>query len=466
MNSSISKIKTDITIIGAGIYGSILSTKLSQKGYKIVLLEKQSSDYINNSRGNSGVLHSGVYYKNNSFKKAMCIEGNEFMKKYLIDNKIEFNMCGKLIAPNSKKEEEKIVSLHTNFKHGSKLISKAEVIKLGFDYNKNLDCLFVQNCGYTDPNKVFLSLRRTIDNINKGNSNKKIIEYLGNNDIEYMKSCGDEENRIRLLYNTEVKSIINTVNNYNSDVCFDNNKIVRNNRLDKVIVECIDIYNKENRFNIESEYVINCSGNNSICFAHNSKLALNYKPIDLNAIYRISRRKQNINSDFQIKKAIIPKLLVYPSPLNFSLGVHLTPGTSPDIYSSNYTKVGPSVDLTKKIIIDIISLLLKSNIKATEIIGLLKQLGHDYLNSSSKLGYLKLTQLFNNIKTDFPVSRDSEVRTLTRSPLFDLTKGKFESEFLINIETNNKVIHLLNIQSPGWTSSFAICDEVIRKLKL
>ena len=67
-----------IIIIGSGVIGLSIAKSLSKKNYKSVLvIEKEDSYGKGISSRNSEVIHSGVYYKKNTLKSKLCIEGNK-----------------------------------------------------------------------------------------------------------------------------------------------------------------------------------------------------------------------------------------------------------------------------------------------------------------------------------------------------------------------------------------------------
>ena len=104
----------EITIIGSGIIGLSIAKSLSEKSHKSVLIIEKDNSYGKGiSSRNSEVIHSGVYYKKNTLKSKLCIEGNKklyaFCKKYSVWNK----KCGKLIV-GQKHQSEIIRKLYKN----------------------------------------------------------------------------------------------------------------------------------------------------------------------------------------------------------------------------------------------------------------------------------------------------------------------------------------------------------------
>ena len=105
----------DTLIIGTGIYGINIARLLTSKfpEMKIALIESNKSLYNNNSIFNSGVLHSGVYYKPGSLKAKYCVLGQKELIKYCDENQIPIKKCGKVIV-GRENEYSVIQNLYKN----------------------------------------------------------------------------------------------------------------------------------------------------------------------------------------------------------------------------------------------------------------------------------------------------------------------------------------------------------------
>ena len=90
--------KFDYIVIGAGIVGLSTALKLQEANKKVLILEKEKSPGLHQSGRNSGVLHSGIYYKPNSFKSNLCIRGRELMLEFLRTNEIPYRLEGKIVV--------------------------------------------------------------------------------------------------------------------------------------------------------------------------------------------------------------------------------------------------------------------------------------------------------------------------------------------------------------------------------
>jgi len=107
--------QTDVTVIGAGAVGLALAARISTK-YSVVVLEKEESFGRHTSSRNSETVHSGIYYPQGSLKAQLCLRGNELLYKFMKDNDIAHNNCGKYIIASS---EDEIPEIERLFKNGT-----------------------------------------------------------------------------------------------------------------------------------------------------------------------------------------------------------------------------------------------------------------------------------------------------------------------------------------------------------
>ena len=122
----------EIVIIGAGIVGLALGRKFINEGYKnIKLLEKESSVATHQSSRNSGVMHSGLYYKPNSLKAELSRKGIYLMKEFCTKNCIKWEDCGKIVVAKDENEINRLEDLLTrgqrNNLKGLKLLNGKEI---------------------------------------------------------------------------------------------------------------------------------------------------------------------------------------------------------------------------------------------------------------------------------------------------------------------------------------------------
>lgn len=98
--------QSDVAIIGAGIIGLAVGLQLTRKhpNLKVVVLEKERDIACHQTGHNSGVLHSGIYYRPGSLKARLCVEGRAAMVEFCKEHDIPFELCGKIIVATNESE--------------------------------------------------------------------------------------------------------------------------------------------------------------------------------------------------------------------------------------------------------------------------------------------------------------------------------------------------------------------------
>lgn len=106
----------DIAIVGGGIVGAATLYKLQTRfpSLKIILFEKEKHLADHQTGNNSGVIHSGLYYKPGSLKAKNCVEGRHELVKFAIENKIAHDICGKIVVATQKKELVHMEKIYNN----------------------------------------------------------------------------------------------------------------------------------------------------------------------------------------------------------------------------------------------------------------------------------------------------------------------------------------------------------------
>lgn len=107
----------DVTLIGGGIVGLATAWNLLQAhpGLKITVLEKEATLAKHQTGHNSGVLHSGIYYKPGSLKAINCRAGKKAMEAFCEEHGVPYKLCGKVIVAVTPDEKPK---LQTIFERG------------------------------------------------------------------------------------------------------------------------------------------------------------------------------------------------------------------------------------------------------------------------------------------------------------------------------------------------------------
>ena len=106
--------KTDVAIIGGGIIGLATAYNFLRTfpQRSVVVLEKEKQLACHQTGHNSGVLHSGIYYKPGSLKATNCREGKTALAKFCEREEIPFELCGKVIVAVSSDEVLRLAAIH------------------------------------------------------------------------------------------------------------------------------------------------------------------------------------------------------------------------------------------------------------------------------------------------------------------------------------------------------------------
>ncbi|HSU84989.1 MAG TPA: L-2-hydroxyglutarate oxidase [Thermoanaerobaculia bacterium] len=94
----------DVVVIGGGLIGLATAMALSAGGRRVAVLEAEERLAVHQSGHNSGVFHSGIYYKPGSLKATLCAEGARALYRFCAEEGIAHERCGKLIVATSPEE--------------------------------------------------------------------------------------------------------------------------------------------------------------------------------------------------------------------------------------------------------------------------------------------------------------------------------------------------------------------------
>ncbi len=259
--------KSDVIIIGGGIVGLATAYTLLQNNplLHLTLLEKETHEAVHQTGNNSGVIHSGIYYKPGSLKALNCMEGYHMLINFCKQEGIPFDLCGKIIVATKPAEIPALETLYQrgiqNGLSGMKYLN-ADEIKIYEPNCIGIKGIFVPQTGIVDYKLVSLKLK------------EKILAFV-NAKIEFNA-------KVVKISQDETSAIIQTANN---------NQYVGN-----LIVNCAGLY---------CDKIAELAGEK-----------LNLKIIPFRGEY------------FSLKheKAGLVKNLIYPVPdANFPfLGVHFT----------------------------------------------------------------------------------------------------------------------------------------------
>ena len=91
--------KTDVAIVGGGIVGLATALSLAEAGCRhVTVLETEDGVARHQTGNNSGVIHSGLYYKPGSEKARTCAEGRELLYRFCAEHGVAHERCGKVVV--------------------------------------------------------------------------------------------------------------------------------------------------------------------------------------------------------------------------------------------------------------------------------------------------------------------------------------------------------------------------------
>lgn len=162
--------KYDVTIIGGGIVGlaTAYNILLKKPNTRLLLLEKETALAQHQTGNNSGVIHSGIYYKPGSLKAKNCIEGYHMLLEFAQKHEIPYDLCGKIIVATLPEELPGLETLYQrgleNGLTGLKWIEKDQIK----DYEPHcagIRALFVPQTGIIDYKLVAAKYAEVVQNL-------------------------------------------------------------------------------------------------------------------------------------------------------------------------------------------------------------------------------------------------------------------------------------------------------------
>lgn len=144
-----------VIVVGGGIVGLATALQLIKQkpSLKILVLEKENELAKHQTGNNSGVIHSGIYYKPGSLKATNCINGYHQLIAFCRENDIPFELCGKVIVATSEKEKPLLQNVFVrgqqNGLQNLRKISAGEIKEIEPHVN-GLEGIFVPQTGIVD----------------------------------------------------------------------------------------------------------------------------------------------------------------------------------------------------------------------------------------------------------------------------------------------------------------------------
>lgn len=145
----------DVIIVGGGIVGLAVALEITHRfpRLRLLLLEKEDGVGRHQSGHNSGVIHSGIYYKPGSLKAKLCVEGARAMVEFCRAHGIPHQVCGKVIVATHEEEFPRLEELRrrgeANGLTGLRSVGPEQLREIE-PYANGLRALFVPSTGITD----------------------------------------------------------------------------------------------------------------------------------------------------------------------------------------------------------------------------------------------------------------------------------------------------------------------------
>lgn len=144
----------EIGIIGGGVVGMATAYALApEHGGRMVVLEAEGRLAAHQTGNNSGVIHSGLYYKPGSLKAKNCVEGREALYRFCAEHGVAHDRCGKIVVATETSEVEMLAELErrgeANGLHGLRQL-KADELKEFEPHVAGIAGLHVPETGIVD----------------------------------------------------------------------------------------------------------------------------------------------------------------------------------------------------------------------------------------------------------------------------------------------------------------------------
>lgn len=185
----------EVVIIGGGIVGLSVGLALTERfpDKKVVILEKETSVSKHQTGNNSGVIHSGIYYKPGSFKARFAKQGSQSMVAFCKEHDIEYDICGKVIVATEQHELPLLKDLYERGIQNELEIEmlNAEQLKEIEPHVAGLGAIRVPQAGIVNYQQVSEKIRELIEarggEIRCGEEVKSINEHVNGVTIETSK---------------------------------------------------------------------------------------------------------------------------------------------------------------------------------------------------------------------------------------------------------------------------------------
>ncbi len=126
--------EVDVVVIGAGVVGLAIARALALRGLQVVILEQATSFGTGTSSRNSEVVHAGLYYPPGSLKALLCVQGREQLYAYCAERGVGVQRCGKLLVATRDEDLPKLDAIRTHADacgvHDLQTLTRAQALAL------------------------------------------------------------------------------------------------------------------------------------------------------------------------------------------------------------------------------------------------------------------------------------------------------------------------------------------------
>ena len=200
-----SNVTYDLGIIGGGIVGLSTAVQWLRKydSVRIVVLEAESQVGMHQSGHNSGVLHSGIYYKPGSLKAKLCRAGKQEMEQFCQEHNVPFDRCGKVIVATNAAELLRLDEIEQRGAENgieSRRINSDELRRLE-PAAEGIAALHVPESGIVDYGQVCLAMRRVIEATGSSVITSSRVDRIDSRSDGLQLRCGTREFNVVKMVN-------------------------------------------------------------------------------------------------------------------------------------------------------------------------------------------------------------------------------------------------------------------------
>ena len=198
--------KYDVIIIGAGIVGLATALKIKEKSpqKKLLIIDKEEEVAAHQTGHNSGVIHSGLYYKPDSLKATNCINGYNMLVDFCQQHEVPFELCGKVVVATNKEEIPVLNGLFTrgiaNGLEGLKMLDHEELLEYEPHVN-GLEGFFVPQTGIVNYSVVAMKMKELLEEEGTTFALGQAVEKINTTSASIQIIAGEEQYEAVTLIN-------------------------------------------------------------------------------------------------------------------------------------------------------------------------------------------------------------------------------------------------------------------------